>query len=72
MAFDLNAISAFVATITSNLAANFEKIYKTLDGRQFKKFVSNAGADRVVELVHPRLKPNHQLDVVSSSLLMGK
>lgn len=29
------------------------------------KFVSNAGTDRVVDLVRPWLKPNHQLDVVS-------
>ena len=31
------------------------------------KFVSNAGTDRVVDLVRPWLKPNHQLDVVSPS-----
>ncbi|OYT88687.1 MAG: helicase [Burkholderiales bacterium PBB3] len=30
------------------------------------KFVSNAGTDRVVDLVCPWLKPNHQLDVVST------
>ena len=31
------------------------------------KFVSNAGTDRVVDLVRPWLKPNHQLDVFSPS-----
>ncbi|WP_027477931.1 helicase-related protein [Curvibacter gracilis] len=31
------------------------------------KFVSNAGTDRVVDLVRPWLKHNHQLDVVSPS-----
>ncbi|NMM77531.1 helicase [Rhodococcus sp. SRB_17] len=31
------------------------------------KFVSNAGTDRVVDLVRPWLRPNHQLDVVSPS-----
>lgn len=31
------------------------------------KFVSNAGTDRVVDLVRPWLKSNHQLDVVSPS-----
>ena len=31
------------------------------------KFVSNAGTDRVVDLVRPWLKPDHQLDVVSPS-----
>ncbi|WP_291518016.1 helicase-related protein [Acidovorax sp.] len=31
------------------------------------KFVSNAGTDRVVDLVRPWLKPNHRLDVVSPS-----
>lgn len=31
------------------------------------KFVSNSGTDRVVDLVRPWLKPNHQLDVVSPS-----
>ena len=31
------------------------------------KFVSNAGTDRVVDLVRPWLRPNHRLDVVSPS-----
>jgi hypothetical protein len=31
------------------------------------KFVSNAGVDRVVDLVRPWLKANHQLDAVSPS-----
>lgn len=31
------------------------------------KFVSNAGTDRVVDLVRPWLKPNNQFDVVSPS-----
>ena len=31
------------------------------------KFVSNAGTNRVVDLIRPWLKPNHQLDVVSPS-----
>ena len=29
------------------------------------KFVSNAGQERVIDLLRPGLKPGHQLDIVS-------
>ena len=31
------------------------------------KFVSNAGSDRVLDLIRPWLKPNHRMDMVSPS-----
>lgn len=32
------------------------------------KFVSNAGADRVLDLIHPWLKRNHKLNSMSESV----
>ena len=31
------------------------------------KFVSNAGSDRVLDLIRPWLKPEHRMDMVSPS-----
>ena len=31
------------------------------------KFVSNAGSDRVLDVIRPWLKPNHRMDMVSLS-----
>ena len=36
-------------------------------GRLSMKFVSNAGTDRVLDLVRPWLKPGHGMDMISPS-----
>ena len=38
-------------------------------GRLSMKFVSNAGTDRVLDLVRPWLKPGHGMDMILQSLL---